>query len=158
MSAFVAITFANEDSATRALHAIRSLEKEGQIGLEDTAVATKDADGKINVKNEAGSGTESGALIGAILGSLLFVVFPVGAIVGGAIAGGLIGRAVKPGIDGTFVKEVEENLAPGGSAIFLLTKGGNPGLLIAAMRPYEGTVVQTTLDDEEEQALRDSLK
>ena len=105
-----------------------------------------------------GSGTESGALVGAMLGSLLFVVFPVGAIVGGAIAGGLIGRAVKPGIDGKFVKEVEENLAPGGSAIFLLTKGGNPGLLIAAMRPYEGTVVQTTLDDEEEQALRDSLK
>ncbi|HEY7970707.1 MAG TPA: DUF1269 domain-containing protein [Candidatus Limnocylindrales bacterium] len=158
MSAFVAITFANEDSATRALHAIRSLEKEGQIGLEDTAVATKDADGKVQVKNEMASGTESGALVGAILGSLLFVVFPVGAIVGGAIAGGLIGRAVKPGIDGKFVKEVEENLAPGGSAIFLLTKGGNPGLLIAAMRPYEGTVVQTTLDDEEEQALRDSLK
>jgi uncharacterized membrane protein len=26
------------------------------------------------------------------------------------------------------------------------------------MRPYEGTVLQTSLDDEEEQALRDALK
>ena len=31
-------------------------------------------------------------------------------------------------------------------------------MLIASMRQYEGKVVQTTLDDEEEQALRDSLK
>ena len=158
MSDFVAITFANEEAATSALAAIRSLEREGQIGLEDTAVVTKAADGKVQVKNEMSSGTETGAVVGAVLGSLLWVVFPVGAIVGGAIAGGLIGRAVKPGIDGKFVKDVEAQLPAGGSAIFLLTKGGRPGLLIAAMRPYEGTVVQTTLDDDEEQALRDSLK
>ena len=31
-------------------------------------------------------------------------------------------------------------------------------MLIAAMRQYEGKVVQTSLDDDEEQALRDSLK
>ena len=158
MSDLIAITFATEDSATKALGAIRSLEKEGQIGLEDTAVVSKDADGKVHVKNEASSGTETGAVVGAILGSLLWVVFPVGAIVGGAIAGGLIGRAIKPGIDGGFVKEIEDKLPAGGSAIFLLTKGHAPGLLNAAMRPYEGTVVQTTLDDDEEQALRDSLK
>jgi uncharacterized membrane protein len=158
VSTLVAITFPGADTAAQALGTIRSLEHEGGIKLEDTAVVTKAADGKIHIKNEASSGTETGIAVGAVLGSLLFVVFPIAGIVGGAIAGGLIGRAVKPGIDGKFVKEVEDNLAPGGSAIFLLTKGGNPGLLIAAMRPYEGTVVQTTLDDEEEQALRDSLK
>ena len=31
-------------------------------------------------------------------------------------------------------------------------------MLIASMRQYEGKVVQTSLDDDEEQALRDSLK
>ncbi len=108
MSDFVAITFATEDAATAALASIRSLEKEGQIGLEDTAVVTKDADGKVHVKNEMASGTETGALAGALIGSLLFVVFPVGAIVGGAVVGGLIGRAAKPGIDNSFVKQVEE--------------------------------------------------
>jgi uncharacterized membrane protein len=103
------------------------------------------------------SGTETGIAVGAVLGSLLWVVFPVGAIVGGAI-GGLIGRSAAPGIDGTFVKEVETSLAPGGSALFLLVKSGSPGLLIAAMRQYEGTVVQTSLDEEEEAALREALK
>mgnify|MGYP000667979535 CR=1 FL=1 len=81
-----------------------------------------------------------------------------GAIIGGAIAGGLIGRAVAPGIDGSFVKQVEADLPAGGSALFLLSKGGDTGLLIAAMRPYQGRVVQTSLDEEEEAALRDSLK
>ena len=80
-----------------------------------------------------------------------------GLIIGGAI-GGLIGRAAAPGIDGNFVKEVEAQLPPGGSAIFLLTKGGGDGLLIAAMREFEGTVIQTSLDDEQEAALRASLK
>ena len=91
------------------------------------------------------------------MSDVLFVVFPIG-IIGGAIIGGLIGRAAAPGVDGSFVKEVEDGLAPGGSALFLLIKSGDPGLLIAAMRQYQGTVVQTSLDEEEEAALRQSLK
>ena len=157
MSTLVAVTFAGEADARAALGSIRALEKDGQIGIEDTAVVTKDADGKVQVKNEASSGTETGAVVGAILGSLLFVVFPLG-IIGGAVIGGLVGRAAAPGVDGTFVKEVEASLAPGGSALFLLVKSGSPGLLIASMRQYQGTVVQTSLDEEEEAALREALK
>lgn len=157
MSNLVAITFADEASAAAALARIRSVEQEGGMALEDTAVVQKDADGKIHVKNELSSGTETGIAVGAVLGALLFFVFPVGLLIGGAI-GGLIGRAAAPGIDGTFVKQVEEQLQPGGSAIFLLTKGGDAGLLIAAMREFQGTVIQTSLDDEQEAALRDSLK
>ena len=157
MSDLVAVSFADPDTATRALGSIRALEKDGGVALEDTAVVTKDADGKVHVKNEMSSGTETGAAVGAVLGSLLFVVFPVG-IIGGAIIGGLVGRAAAPGIDGNFVKQVEADLPAGGSALFVLTKGGHAGMLIASMRQYEGKVVQTSLDEEEEQALRDSLK
>jgi uncharacterized membrane protein len=157
MSELIAITFDGADDAMAALGSIRLLEGEGRIGLEDTAVVTKDAEGKVHVKNEIASGTETGAVVGAVLGSLLFVVFPV-AIVGGAIVGGLIGRSAAPGIDGAFVKQVEADLPAGGSALFLLMKSGEPGLLIAAMRQYEGRVVQTSLDEEQEEALRESLK
>ena len=112
---------------------IRSVEHAGKIGLEDTAVVRKDADGKVTIHNEASSGTETGAVVGAVLGGLLFVVFPVGAIVGGAVVGGLVGRALAPGIDGKFVKEVGEDLPPGGSALFLLVKDGDPGLLVGVL-------------------------
>ena len=131
MSTLVAVTFAGEADARAALGSIRALEKDGQVGIEDTAVVTKDADGKVQVKNEASSG---------------------------AVIGGLVGRAAAPGVDGNFVKEVEASLPAGGSALFLLVKSGQPGLLIASMRQYEGTVVQTSLDEEEEAALREALK
>jgi uncharacterized membrane protein len=158
MSDLVAITFDGVDDASTALRTVRSLEHEGKIGLEDTAIVTKAADGKIHVKNEMSSGTETGAAVGAILGGLLFMVFPIGAIVGGAVVGGLIGRAAAPGIDGAFVKQVEADLPAGGSAIFLLVKDGDPGLLVAAMRDHKGRVVQTSLDAEQEAALRDALR
>ena len=90
-------------------------------------------------------------------GSLLFFVFPVGLVIGGAV-GALIGRTAAPGIDGSFVKQVETDLPAGGSALFLLVKGGDIGLLIAAMRDHKGRVLQTSLDEEEEAALRESLK
>jgi uncharacterized membrane protein len=158
MSTFVAITFDGPGDAQAALGSVRALEHEARIGIEDTAVVSKDADGAVHVKNEMASGTETGAAVGAVLGGLLFMVFPVGAIVGGAVVGGLVGRAAAPGIDGQFVKEVEDGLKPGGSALFLQLKGGGDlGLLIGSMRQYSGRVAQTTLDDEQEEALRQAL-
>ena len=65
--------------------------------------------------------------------------------------------AISPGVDGSFVKEVADDLPAGGSALFLLIKDGDIGLLIAALRRYEGRVRQTTLDEEAEQALEDAL-
>ena len=158
MSEFIAVTFDDADQATAALGSVRSLEHEGKIHLNDTAVVTKSADGQVSVKNEASSGTETGAVVGGILGAMLFLVFPVAGIVGGAIVGGLVGRAVSPGVDGSFVKEVGDDLPAGGSALFLLIKDGDIGLIVAALRRYEGRVRQTTLDEDAEQALEDARK
>jgi uncharacterized membrane protein len=158
MADFLAITFDETDEAEAALHSIRALEKDGRIKLEDTAVVRKDAEGKVTIHNEVGSGTETGAVVGAVLGGLLFVVFPVAAVVGGAVAGGLVGRAAAPGIDGTFVKEVGDDLPPGGSALFLQIKSGQSELLVGALRQYQGRVRQTSLPDELEHALDESLR
>ena len=158
MADFLAITFDGADEAEAALRSIRALEKDGRIKLEDTAVVRKDAEGKVTIHNEMASGTETGAVVGAVLGGLLFVVFPVAAVVGGAVAGGLVGRAAAPGIDGAFVKEVGADLPPGGSALFLQIKSGQSELLVGALGQYHGRVRQTSLPDELEQALDESLR
>lgn len=158
MSDFLAITFDGADDAAAALGSIRSIEREGRIQLEDTAVVRKGADGKVTIHNELATGTEAGIGIGAVLGGLVFAVFPVAGIVGGALAGGLVGRSVAPGIDGKFVKEVGDDLPPGGSALFLQIKGGDTGILVGALRQYHGRVRQTSLPDEVEEALDSSLK
>ena len=158
MADFLAITFDGTDDAEAALKSVRGLEGADRIKLEDTAVVRKDAAGPVTIHNEASSGTETGAVVGAVLGGLLFVVFPPAGVVVGAAAGGAIGRAAAPGIDGAFVKEVGDDLPPGGSALFLQIKGGDTGLLVGAMRQYHGRVRQTSLPDEVETALDESLR
>ena len=156
MGQFLAITFDGADDAETALKSIRALEHAGKVGLEDTAVVRKDADGKVTFHNEASSGTETGAAVGAVLGGLLFFVFPVGIAVG-AVAGGLVGRAVAPGLDGGFVKEVGADLPAGGPALFLQVKDGDPGLLVGALGQYHGRVRQTSYDDDVEKVLDGSV-
>lgn len=158
MSQFIAITFDDTDQGVRALASVRALEKDDKIRLKDTAVVTKAADGKVTIKNEMSSGTETGAVVGSIVGAMLFLIFPVAGIIGGAVVGGLIGRAVAPGVDGAFVKDVAADLQPGGSALFLLVKDGDVGLLVGSMRQYQGRIKQTTLDEEAEKALEESLR
>jgi uncharacterized membrane protein len=157
MGQFLAVTFDGADDAEAALKTIRSLEHAGKVGLEDTAVVRKDADGVVTFHNEVSSGTETGAAVGAVLGGLLLVVFPVGIAVG-AVAGGLIGRSAAPGIDDKFVKEVGGDLPAGGSALFLQVKDGDPDLLVGALGQYHGRVRQTSYDDDVERALDESLR
>jgi uncharacterized membrane protein len=153
MAQFLAITFDSPEEGEAALKSIRALEADGKIRLEDTAVVRKDTDGKVTIHNELASGTEAGIAVGAILGGVLFAVFPLAGIVGGALAGGLIGRAAAPGVDDGFVKEVANDLPPGGSALFLQIREGDPELLVGAMRAHHGRVRQTSLPDEVARAL-----
>ena len=154
MADFIAVTFDDPDEAEAALHTIRDLEHAGKVKPSDTAVVRKDLDGKVTIHNEMASGTETGITIGAVLGGLLFVVFPLAGIAAGAAAGGLIGRAAAPGIDGKFVKEVESDLPPGGSALFLQIREGERGMMVGALRQHNGHIFQTTLADEEVESLK----
>ena len=158
MSQVVAISFDTESDAQSALASLRGLEKAGQIHFEDTAIVVHHADSKFEVKNEASSTTETGAVVGALLGGLLFVVFPIAGIALGAAAGAGVGALLGNGVDGDFVKEVKEQLPPGKSALFLVIKDANADATIPALRRYHGEVIQTTLDEDTEGALRDAMK
>lgn len=152
----VVITFEGENEAGEVLATIRRLEKQGVIKLKDTAVVSKDPDGKVHVKNELSSATEIGATTGAVLGGMLTFLFPpVGIAIGGA-SGAAIGALLGQGVDGGFVKEVSQNLAPGGSALFLLINYGHASA-IDALKPFKGTVYQTTLPTDLEDRLRKAL-
>ena len=68
-----------------------------------------------------------------------------------------VGAAMGTGIDGNFVKEVEAKLPPGKSALFLEIKSANADMAIASLRKYHGEVIQTSLDEETEEALKAAL-
>ena len=157
MSQLVVLGFDTEEQAHGALKALRGLEKEGRISFEDTAVITRDPDGKVHVKNEASGTTETGAVIGGIIGGFVTFMFPVAGIAIGAAAGAGIGAMVGNSIDGKFVDDVKEELEPGKSALFLLVKGADRAAALAVLRNFHGDVIQTTLEEDAEESIRQAL-
>ena len=159
MSNLIVVTFDNPDEAGQVLETLRSVQRGGYLGLDDSAVVVKDEEGKVHVKNEMDRGVKIGAVGGGLLGLLLAgIFFPVAGLLVGALAGGLIGKSVDLGVDQKFVKEVGEDIQPGTSALFFIVRDANPDVAVAALKPYKGTVRQTTFPPESEDELRRILK
>lgn len=159
MSYLIAITFSNEEEASQVRETLRKEERSGYLNLDDSAVVVRDADGKLHVKDELDRGVKAGAVGGSLLGLLIGgIIFPgVGLILGGLVGAGF-GALLHKGIDKKFIKEVEDSMEPGSSAIFFISRDDRPDAAIASLRPYKGKIYSTTLSDEDEEALRNELK
>jgi uncharacterized membrane protein len=157
MDQLIVVGFDHFDDARAALRSLRELERQGRIRFEDTAVVQRDADGTAEVKNEVSGTTEKATAIGAVVGGLITFIFPPAGIALGAAAGALIGTVLQRGVSGDFVKEVAGTLTPGRSALFLVVKQQDADAVTAALRPFGGDVIQSTLSTDAEEALRQAL-
>jgi uncharacterized membrane protein len=158
MSSLVVIAFDSPDEAANVLEALKGQRKYGNISFDDTAVISKDLDGKVHVKNNVSHGTMTATGVGALLGLMLGVfAFPVAGLLIGAGGGALIARFMNLGVDGDFVKDVEKSLQPGTSALFVLVHDANPAVVRAILEDHKGTLLQTTLSSEAEERLKDAL-
>lgn len=159
MSNLIVVVFDEAEEAGNVRATLKSVEHEGRLRLDDSAVVVKDADGKIHVKDQMDRGVKVGAVTGGLLGLLLAsIFFPIGGLIIGAVAGGLIGSAAGLGISKSFIKEVSESMTENSSALFIIVRDGDPDLAVAALRPYQGKILQTTLSEEDEETLRRALK
>jgi uncharacterized membrane protein len=155
MSNLIVVTFDNPDEAGKVLKTLHSAERGDYLSLDDAAVVVRDQEGKVHVKNETERGVKIGAVGGGLLGLLVAgIFFPIAGLVIGAVGGALVGKAFDTGIDKKFVKEVSEKLQPGTSALFVIVREGNPDVAVAALKPYKGTVLQTSFPPEAEEELR----
>ena len=158
MSQLVVLGFDTADDALDVLRSLRKLESAGQIKFEDTAVVSRDADGKAHVKNELSGATETGAVVGGIIGVFVGVlVLPLAGLAIGAAVGAGVAASLGTGVDKDFVSDVKAQLAPGKSALFLVIKDANIGAALATLRSHHGNVIQTTLGDDTETQLREAL-
>jgi len=158
MANLVVITFDSAGEASQVRETLRSIEKQGLLSLDDSAVVVKDQEGKVHIKNETDRGVKVGAVGGGALGLLIgSVFFPLAGLIGGAIAGAIVGKLADLGVDQKFVDEVGAVLKPDSSAIFVLVREANPAAAIAALKPYKGQVYHTSLPSDTEQELRDIL-
>ena len=158
MSELIVITFDDEQQAGRALQSLRGLEQQGLLKLNDTAVVVKDRSGSVRTQNEVSSATETGAVVGAVVGGLLAFMFPLLGAALGAAGGAAVGASLDEGVDPSFVREVQESLRPGSSALFVVAREANLDALVPALEPYRGTLRQTTLSTDVEESLRRALQ
>jgi uncharacterized membrane protein len=158
MSNLIVIIFDNEAEAGKVREAIRKLEHQGLISLDDSAVVVKDSSGKIHMHNQMDRGIIVGAVGGSLIGLMLgFIFFPVGGLVIGALGGALVGKFSDLGVDQKFVKEVQHSIQPGTSALFVIVRQSDPNAAVAALKPYKGTIYHSTLSTEAEETLRRAL-
>jgi uncharacterized membrane protein len=156
MTDLVVITFDDVDEASKVREAIKDIQKQGLLSLDDSAIIVKDEDGQIHVKNEVDRGVKVGLAGGGLIGLFIGFLFggPIGALVVGALGGALVGATADLGLQKSFVKEVSEAIKPNSSALFIIVRDGNTNAAIAALKPYKGEVYHSSLNPEAEETLR----
>lgn len=159
MSYLTVVVFDDEEQAGEVRETLKSIQKQGLLSLDDSAIIVKDEDGQVHVKNEMDRGIKVGIAGGGLIGLFIGFLFggPIGAMLLGALGGGAVGSLADLGIQKSFVKEVTESLTPGSSAIFFIIRDGNPNAALAALRPYKGKVIHTALPPEAEESVRHAL-
>jgi uncharacterized membrane protein len=159
MSNLVVLAFDSETDAEQMRDDLMRLQKEHLIGLDDAAVAVRDKDGKVKIKQVtslAGGGALGGAFWGLLIGLIFFV--PVFGLVVGAAAGALAGKYADVGVDDKFIKEVGNSIQPGNSALFLLVRDATPDKVMDELKKYKNVkVLKTSLSKEQEDQLRQAF-
>jgi len=159
MSHLIVLTFEDTEQAGQAFEALKKAQSGGHLKIDDSAVIVKQESGKVEIKNQLDSGVKSGAIGGSVLGLLLAgVFFPLAGLAIGAIGGALVGKALDMGVDPKFVKDVTETLKPGSSALFVIGSSDRLDVVIGTLRPFQGTIYQTTVVTETFEAMHDALK
>jgi len=160
MATLVAIGYADEATAERARDTVRQLESELIIQADQVASINRDLDGKYHVHTShggasAGGGAWWGGFWGFLFGLLFFIPFFGLAL--GAGMGALFGHFGEKGIDKAFQEQVRDHLQPGTSALFMIIEQATPDKAIAALSQYGGTVIRTSLSDEDTKRLEEAL-
>ncbi|SEE73069.1 DUF1269 domain-containing protein [Jiangella alba] len=159
MSELIIIGYDDHDTAQKAYEEVQRLQSDFIVDLTGLAVVTVDDDGKQHVDTPGrivGASAASGALWGALFG-LLFLIPGMGLLLGGAM-GALLGKLNKSGIDEAFRNRVDTMLQPGNAAVVIMAAKITEDKFAAAMAPYGGDILKTSLSSQDEEELASELR
>ncbi len=161
MATLIAIGYPDEATAAQARETVRGLEADLVIQAEQVAAISRDAEGKYHTQTShggasAGGGAWWGGFWGFLFGLLFFIPFAGLAL--GAGMGALFGHFGEKGIDKAFQEQVRDYLKPGTSALFMVIEQMTEDKAIAALEQYGGTVIRTSLSEEDTKKLQDALQ
>ena len=157
MSNLIAIAYPEEDTAVQVATTLKELQIEHTIQLDDLVIAVRSPGGKIKLRQSSsttGAGAAGGALWGGLIGLIFFA--PLLGMAIGAASGAVAGKLTDSGVDDNFMKNLAANLEPGKAALILLVRQANTDKLLAEVK-IPGEVIQSSLQSDTEQALKDAL-
>jgi len=156
VSDLVAIAYPNVETAREVAQNVGQAQKAHLIELDDMVIAEHRNDGKLKLHQPslAGVGAAGGALWGGLIGLIFFA--PLLGMAIGAASGAVAGKLTDSGVDDNFMKNLAANLEPGKAALILLVRQANTDKLLAEVK-IPGEVIQSSLQTETEQALKDAL-
>jgi uncharacterized membrane protein len=160
MATLVAISYPDQTTAEQARQTVQGLEADLVIQADQVAAISRDEQGKYHVTTthggaSAGGGAMWGGFWGLLFGMIFFVPFAGLAI--GAGLGALFGHAGEKAIDKEFQEQVRDQVKPGTSALFMIIEQATPDKAVAALKQYGGTVIKTSLSEEQTAKLQEAL-
>jgi len=151
--------FPTADGAAAAEATLKDLQRRELIQIHDAAIVTYPEGAKKPKTKQLTGLAAAGALGGAFWGMLFGLIFfiPLLGLAIGAGMGALFGHFGAKGIDKAFQEQVRDYVKPGTSALFMVIDQVTPDKAIAALRQYGGTVIRTSLSDEDTKKLQEAL-
>jgi uncharacterized membrane protein len=161
MSTLVAVVFNDESTAFEMRAALAKMQKQYLLEMEDAVVVTRDQNGKTKLHQAVsltGVGAAGGAFWGMLIG-LLFLNPLLGAAIG-AGAGALSGKFKDIGLNDKMMKDIGDSLKPNTSALFVLLRKVTADKVLEGLKQFvgKGKVFQSSLNKDDENALRDALE
>jgi uncharacterized membrane protein len=160
MADLIVVSFDSEADAEAAYNTVQQLNDDLVVQLAGLALVKVDGEGKTHVEypgpvGKIGLGAAGGALFGTLIGILFFV--PLAGLVFGGLFGALFAGLDKTGLNAEFRDRVKSTVSAGKSAIVLYAVKITEDKFAEALAPFRGTVVQTSLSEQDEKELAHDL-
>jgi uncharacterized membrane protein len=157
MATLSVFKFSSPDGADRALGVLQQLQQQHLIQVMDAAVVTWPPDRRSPKTKQAVSTLTAGALGGSFWGLLFGLIFfmPLLGLALGAATGALTGALTDYGINDNFIRQTQQKVTPGTSALFLMAETTAADRVTAELKGLNPELVTTNLPGEQEARLRE---
>jgi uncharacterized membrane protein len=148
----IAVSFKDDPSAYTALTALKELDSQRRVGVQEAVVVVRDETGQVVEKDRVESmflpSTAGGGLVGMLIG---IIGGPFGMLIGsasGLFVGSLFDLSDMQETDSA-LSAISDSVPVGRTALLAVVTEQSPEVVDAAMSQAGGTVVRRTVDDVE---------
>jgi len=155
----MASVYTDEDGAKTILDTLEMMHRAYNITLADAVMVTKDADGRLHIKETREVTTGKGARRGAIITGVLGLIYPPSLIVsvlGGGLIGGAWGKLRDTGIKTGAMKDLGSGLEPGNAAVVALAEPQFVEVIMQAMEAYQAKFLRHGFSADEAAQIEDA--